>query len=298
MLYLSAAVMWSVNGTVAKILLDTSIPSTRLSQLRVSAAFVIIFIILFVIRRHAIRITSRKEFGILALYGILGVTMTQWLYFVAIHLLPVGVALIIEFTAPLLVALWVKFAWNHHVPAAAWVGLCIALSGLVLITEVWNGFSLDPLGVLASVGAAAALALYFLAGEKALHGDVPRDSLSLTMWGFGFATLFWAIFQPWWSFPWEFLAGDALPWGAGGTAVPYWALSLWMIVLGTVIPFWVALEAMKHISSQAASATGMTEPVIASIVAWIVLSEILTGWQIIGGLVTLGGIAIAENSRR
>ena len=297
-LYLLAAVMWSVNGTVAKILLDTSIPSTRLSQLRVSAAFVVIFIILLVVRRQSIRITSRKEFGILALYGILGVTMTQWLYFVAIHLLPVGVALIIEFTAPLMVALWVKFAWNHHVPTAAWIGLCIALSGLVLITEVWNGFSLDPLGVLASAGAAAALALYFLAGEKALHSETPRDSLSLTMWGFAFATLFWAIFQPWWSFPWDFLVGDALPWGADGMSVPLWGLAIWMILLGTVFPFWIALEAMKYISAQAASATGMTEPVIASIVAWLVLGELLTGWQIIGGLVTLAGIGIAENARR
>jgi len=297
-LYLVAALMWSINGTVSKILLDTSIPATRLSQLRVSIAWLVIFIIVMLTRRASIRINSWQEFLILALYGILGVTMTQWLYFVAIHRLPVGLALIIEFTAPLMVAMWVRFAWSHHVPRFTWVGLAIALTGLVLITEVWNGFALDLIGTLAAAGAAAALALYYLAGEKSLHADPPRDPLSLTMWGFLFASVFWAVLQPWWSFPWHFLQGTATPFGAGTTQFPLWTLASWMILFGTVLPFWIALVAMKHISAQQASAMGMTEPVIASLIAWLVLHETLTGWQLLGGVVTLSGIAIAENARR
>ena len=298
LLYVTAAALWSINGSVSKTLLDTGISSMRLSELRVGVAWLILFIIVALTKPAALKLSGWKEFRLLALYGLLGVTMTQWLYFVAIHLLPVGVALIIEFTAPLMVAVWVKFAWNHHVSKMTWVGLVIALAGLVLITEVWNGFALDVIGVLASVGAAAALALYFLAGEKAMHSETPRDSLSLTMWGFAFATAFWAIVQPWWSFPWEYLHGDATPWGADGLHIPLPIMAAWMIVLGTVIPFWLALRAMRDITSSQASAVGMTEPVLASLVAWLMMGEVLSGWQIIGGVVTLSGIVIAENARR
>jgi len=300
LLYLSAALMWSVNGTVSKLILETGITSMRLSQLRATAAFVILFIAVALFRRSGLRIKSWKEFRLLALYGVLGVTMTQWLYFIGITLLPVGVALIIEFTAPFMVAFWVKFVWDHHIPRLTWLGLAVALTGLVLITEVWNGFQLNGLGVIASAGAAAALAIYYLAGSAVLQPEsgTPRDSLSLTMWGFAFATVFWAIFQPWWTFPWSDLVGSVAPWGETGIELPLWSLSAWMIVLGTVLPFWIVLTAMQHISAQQASAMGMTEPVLASLVAWIVMSEFLSAWQIVGGIVTLAGIAIAEVARK
>ncbi len=79
---------------------------------------------------------------------------------------------------------------------------------------------------------------------------------------------------------------------------PQYLLVAWMVILGTVIPFWLALAAMKYISSQQASATGMTEPIFASIIAWVVMSENLTTWQLFGGAITLTGIAIGENARR
>lgn len=288
--------MWAVNGTISKGLLDTGISSMRLSQLRVSAAFVIIALVLLVANRSAFKIRSKSEFLLMAMYGILGVTMTQWLYFVAIYLLPVGVALILELTAPLMVAIWVKFAWNHHVPRLTWLGLAIALAGLTLITEVWTGFSLNIIGVMAALGAAVALAIYYIVGEKVLHQTEPRDPLSLTMWGFAFATLFWAIFQPWWGFPWDYLDGEYVfnDW----LTLSRYSMAGFMIIFGTVIPFWLSLKAMQFINAQQASAMGLTEPVLASIVAWLVLSEFLSGWQILGAAVTLAGITIAEWARK
>lgn len=297
-LYMTAALLFSINGTVSKLLMET-LDATRLSQLRASAAFVVLLVVVTAIRPRALKLKGWRELRLLALYGILGVTMTQWLYFIGIHLLPVGVALILEFTAPLMVAVWVKFAWSHHVQRTTWLGLFVALSGLVLITEVWNGFRLDVLGVTASLGAAAALAIYYLAGERLLSGEYQRDSLSLTMWGFGMAAAFWAIFQPWWTFPWSELGGSGdIATGSATFTAPLWLMAAWMVVMGTVIPFWLALKAMNHITAQQASAVGMTEPVLASVVALIVMGEVLSTWQIVGGLVTLTGIGIAEAARQ
>jgi hypothetical protein len=75
-------------------------------------------------------------------------------------------------------------------------------------------------------------------------------------------------------------------------------MAAWMVVMGTVLPFWLALKAMNHITAQQASAVGMTEPVLASAVALVVMGEVLSTWQIIGGLVTLAGIGIAETARQ
>lgn len=288
--------MWAVNGTISKGLLDTGISAMRLSQLRVSFAWLILFVGLAIFKRASLRIRSLHEFKLMAMYGLLGVTMTQWLYFVAIHLLPVGVALILELTAPLMVALWVKFAWNHHVPRFTWVGLAIALTGLTLITEVWTGFSLNLIGVISALGAAAALAIYYIVGEKVLHSAEPRDALSLTMWGFAFATGFWAVFQPWWSFPWEYLSGTYT--FSQGLELSRLNMAIFMVLIGTVIPFWLSLKAMQFINAQQASAMGLTEPVLASLVAWLILSELLSGWQIVGGAVTLLGITVAEWARK
>jgi drug/metabolite transporter (DMT)-like permease len=71
-----------------------------------------------------------------------------------------------------------------------------------------------------------------------------------------------------------------------------------MILIGTVIPFWLSLKAMQFINSQQASAMGLTEPVLATTVAWIVLGEILSGLQILGIAVTLLGISLAEWARK
>jgi drug/metabolite transporter (DMT)-like permease len=295
LLCMGAAVLFAINGTVSKSILISGIDPTRLSQLRVTAAFLILLLVVAVVRPSALRI-RRDEIGILLAFGILGVAMTQYLYFVAIKLLPVGVALLIEFTAPIMVALWFRFGMHEAVKRQVWVGLVLALTGLALVGQVWLGFSLDTLGVMAAFGAAAALAVYFLLGDRQVRRPEPRDPVSLTMWGFGAAALFWAVAQPWWSFPWTELSGG-YPLGTDSAAVSLWTLALWMIVLGTVVPFWLEVEALRNIRASQASVIGMTEPLVASAIAWVALGEVLTAVQIVGAVIVLAGVYVAERSR-
>ena len=296
LLCMGAAVLFAVNGTVSKSILISGIDPSRLSQLRVTAAVLILLVVVAIIRPSALRI-RRDEIGILLAFGVLGVAMTQYLYFVAIKLLPVGVALLIEFTAPIMVALWFRFGMHEAVKRQVWVGLVLALTGLALVGQVWLGFSLDALGVIAGFGAAAALAVYFLLGDRQVRRPEPRDPVSLTMWGFGAAALFWAVVQPWWSFPWTELSGEGYPLGTDNSAVSLWTLCLWMIVLGTVVPFWMEVEALRNIRASQASVIGMTEPLVASAIAWFALGEVLTAVQIVGAVVVLVGVYVAERSR-
>jgi drug/metabolite transporter (DMT)-like permease len=117
------------------------------------------------------------------------------------------------------------------------------------------------------------------------------------MWGFAFAAIFWAIVQPWWGFPWSALTKQGYPLGVDGPAVELGFLALWMVVLGTAIPFWLVVAALRHIRASQASVVGMTEPLLAILVAWLALGEVLTPIQIMGGIIVLTGVLLAERSR-
>ncbi len=295
-LYLIGACMFALNGTVSKTIMLTGVPAARLSELRITGAFVILLVFVAITRPRTLRI-ARHEWGKLIVYGVLGVAMTQFLYFYALQYLNVGVALLIEFTAPIMVALWFRFGKHQPVRKTVWLALVIAITGMALVVQIWQGLSLDALGVTAAFGAAVALAIYYVMGEDLVAGARPRDAVSLTMWGFGFGALFWAIVQPWWSFPWDLFIGASKPLAGTGPQIPLWFLVLWMVVLGTVVPFWLVVSAMKHITASQASTIGMAEPLIAILIAWALLGEVLTPVQWIGAFVVLGGVYLAERSR-
>ncbi|MEI7631673.1 MAG: EamA family transporter, partial [Actinomycetes bacterium] len=148
LLYLAAAFLFALNGTVAKSLLLTGIEPTRLSQIRVSSAFLLLLVLVAITRPAALRIT-KKELPVLLVYGVIGVGMTQYLYFVALQTLPVGVALLIEFTAPIMVALWFRFGMKQATRKSVWIALVLALTGLAMVAQVWLGFTLSAVGVTA-----------------------------------------------------------------------------------------------------------------------------------------------------
>ncbi|MBK9738379.1 MAG: EamA family transporter [Actinobacteria bacterium] len=296
LLYLVAAALFALNGTISKSILLSGIDSARLSQLRVTSAFLILLLVVAVRRPAALRL-RRSELPVLLAYGVLGIAMTQYLYFVSISLLPVGVALLIEFTAPIMVALWFRFGMGEQVNGRVWVALALALLGLAMVGQVWTGFTLDGIGVIAGFGAAAALAIYYLLADRQVRQPDARDPVSLTMWGFGAAALFWAIVQPWWSFPWEDLAGDGYALGAGETTLPIWLLCTYMVVLGTVVPFWLVVVSLQHIRASQASVIGMTEPLMAIFIAWLALGETLAPAQVVGAVIVLAGVFLAERSR-
>ncbi len=292
LLYLPAALMFALNGTVSKQLLVGGVDSLRLTQLRVTAAFLVLLVFVALSRPKTLRL-KRSELPLLLMYGIAGVAMTQWLYFVAIERLPVGVALLIEFTAPLMVVLWVRFAWHQQVRDRVWGALVLSLLGLAMVGQVWDGFSLDVIGVVAGFGAAVALVVYYLSGERGVRS---RDPVSLTMWGFGAASLLWAFVSPWWSFPWDAVGavhGEIGPL----TDISGWWLAAYMVLLGTVVPFALVLFSLRHLTGSQASIVGMAEPLMASAIAWAVLGEAMTPVQILGGAIVLIGVVIAENSR-
>lgn len=293
-MYLVAAFLFALNGTLAKAALNAGLDPGHLTQLRNGGAAVLLAIFVAFTNPKAFKI-ARHEFWFLVTYGVVAFTCVQFLYFLTISRLPVGIGTLLAFIAPVVVALYLKFFRSTDVGSRIWIGIALTLTGLALVAQVWQGLTLDLLGLVAGLLLAIALAVYWILGEK---GQKKRDAVSLTMWGFIFASLAWAIVLPWWGFPSDVMFTYPEPLSGGIPTVPVWALMAWGIVMGTIIPFLLVLGSLRRIGAQRAGIVGSTEPLWAGVIALVVLGETLSPVQGIGALIVLIGIILAETSRR
>lgn len=290
-----AATLWGVNGAVSKTILSTGLSSERLAQLRSLGAAVGLLAILAVVAPSRLRLT-RRELPYVVTFGVAGLAFVQFFYFLAIHRLTIGVALLIEYLAPLLVALWARFYYHEHVRRRVWAALALALAGLALIVNLFGGgASLSTAGVLFALAGSVAYATYVLLAEHVV-GD--RDPVSLLFWGFLFGSVFWAILVPWWSFPGRLLtASTPLHGHLAGWHLPVWLLAAWMIVLGTIVPFFLLVSALRHLPATRVGIVAMLEPVVGALVGWAWLAESLNGVQLAGAAVVLAAIGLAQTAR-
>jgi len=292
---LGGAVLFAVNGTVSKVALTGSeLTAVDYTQLRTTGAFVGLALGLAVLARDRLRL-SRRDLPFYAFYGIFSFALVQWLYFVAIERLPIGIALLIQFSGVVLVALWARLVWHAEVRPRVWAALALTLVGLALVSEFWLGWTLDTLGVVACVGAAIALATFLLAGERAVER---REPLGVLCFALLFASLLWAVVQPWWTFPTgELTAETSFQGNLDHLTAPVWSFALWTILLGTIAPFGLSIAALRHLEATRVGITMTLEPVVATLVAWAWLDETLATPQLVGGAVVLTGILLAQTAR-
>lgn len=289
-----AATLFAVNGTVSKVVLGSGLSSLELTQIRSGGAAIGFLGFLLLFARSTFRV-GRRELAFLVVFGITGIGFVQWLYFIAIDHLPVGIALLIQFLGPVLVALFARFVYREHIRRRIWAALVLCIAGLAVVVEFWSGLAFSTLGITAALGAAFALAAYILMAERERKH---RDPASLSFYGFLFATLFWAVINPLWQFPWEVLNDTvSLQGNLSEHTAPVWILVAFIVVVGTMITFTLLTGALRHITATRASIVATLEPVIATVVAWLWLGETFGTAQLIGGAVVLTGIMLAQTAR-
>jgi drug/metabolite transporter (DMT)-like permease len=292
---LGGAALFAVNGTVSKVALTGSeLTAVDYTQLRTAGGFIVLALALALVARDKLRIGLR-DIPFFVFYGMFSFALIQWLYFVAIEHLPIGIALLIQFCGVVLVALWARLVWHANVRPRVWAALSLTLVGLALVSELWLGWTLDTVGVVASVGGAIILAVYLLAGERAVE---KRDPLTVLCFALLFAAIVWSFVQPWWMYPFAELTEEtSLLGNLEHLTVPVWTLAAWTIVLGTIVPFALTIGALRHLAATRVGITMTFEPVAASVVAWAWLGETLSAVQILGGAVVLTGILLAQTAR-
>ena len=285
---------FALGGVAAKVLREADMDAFRLTQIRSTGAGLILLAFAIIKGKDQLR-ARKEEIKDLILFGVVGVAAVTSFYFFAIKYLFVSVALIIEFTASIWIALYLKFVKKKHISPIMWLGIACAFFGLVLVSQIWSGSTLHPLGVAVAFADAFALSYYFITAERLTQ---TRTSLSLMTWGIGVAAIFWAIILPWWTFPFEYLTDSySLSGNLSEYNAPGWALLLWIVIIGTLFPSLLTVTGIRELSAGTSSVIGMIEPIFAGVIAWIILNEALSGIQLIGCEVVLLGIYLADKAK-
>lgn len=295
-LVLAGASMFIVNAGVSRVALRSGVDPVSLTTIRVTGTALVLLVFAALFRRSALRPPPGRMTPLLVAHGLVGVTALQWTYFVAIDRLPVGMALLLEYQAPILVALWARFVQKEQVRSQMWVGLALAMLGLGAATGIGRGVELDTLGILAGFGAAISFAAYFLIGE---HGVARLDPLQVILWAFLVAAVALNLVSPITTFDTGLLTERASLLGRlQEYDVPVWSLLGWVIVLGTLLPFGVELLALRHLRATTVTMIAMLEPVGVSALGWLWFNEQLGAVALIGGVAVVVGILLAQSARR
>jgi drug/metabolite transporter (DMT)-like permease len=276
-----ATICWGTMAAVAKFLFrEQGVDPLLLVVVRAYLATITLFLALGTIAPSHLRIDARM-FRTAVVVGIGGLLTNNFLYFEAIHLTGVATALLLQYQAPVLVALYALLFQRQRFSGRLALSLVLTTTGCALVVRVYDPASiqLNLVGVLAGVGTAFAFAFYILTSRAALKFMRPW---TLVAYGYLAASLVWVLIVP----PWRIVSLD-LP-------GEIWGAFLLIATVGTVIPFGLFINGLKHLPPTQASILAMLEPVIATVAAYLMLGETLLPMQILGGALVLVGVTMVE----
>lgn len=233
------------------------------------------------------------DWWLIALYGGMSIAVNGVVFTMSLSRLAVGVALLLEYLAPVLVAGWVRVVRRQPVSGLVWLGAAATVLGLALLGRVWSGFALDGVGVGLGLLAAVTLAGRFLLVERGLRR---YDPLVMAAWGAtagALATAAAGLVAP---FPVHVLLGRVeLP---GGIPVPVLALFAWVGLVGMAGGALLGVAAQRLLPPTTASLLLSLEVVAGSALAYALLGERLTGVQAVGAVIMLGGVLVVAATSR
>jgi drug/metabolite transporter (DMT)-like permease len=279
----TAAVCWGVMATVAKLLFrDRGVDPLILVVVRAYLATLTLLVVLAFLNPARLRIGAR-DFRAAAIVGVGGLAINNFFYFEALHLTSVATAILLQYMAPVLVALYTVLVQRQRLPRRIFLALALALLGCVLVVRAYDFAVLRPnlLGVLAGLGTATAFAFYILASRAALK---TLDAWTLLTYAYFSAAMAWILVVPPWRLP------------ALGFPLGIWGAFLAVATIGTVLPFGLFISGLKFLPPTQASIVSMLEPVIATGVAYFLLGETLIPLQILGGALVLAGVVMVQTT--
>jgi drug/metabolite transporter (DMT)-like permease len=276
----TAGACWGLSAVVAVRAFERGVPPVRLAQARVAVGLAVLVPYLVWRRRELLRPPP----GSLPLLGAFGVSvaLVNASYYVAIDRLSVGVAISVQYTAPVLL-LVLAAGRGRRFGALEWGAALATLCGVVLVTRAFRGSHVDGAGIVAAAVSAVTFATYLLSADGAgRRGSHPATVL---LWGFAVAVAFWSVAAPWWSWPVERLADPRVALAVLGVGV-----------LGTLLPFFLAVRAIPVLSPALAGIAATVEPPFAVAFAWLLLGQRLGPEQVAGGLLVLLGVFLAHRA--
>ncbi|MEV7611077.1 EamA family transporter [Microbacterium sp. NPDC089320] len=286
-LAIGAAFAFGMSGAWARGLIDAGWTPGAAVTVRVWVAALVLLVpaVLSLRGRWGV---LRKNAGMVAAYGLLAVTATQLCYFQAVAVMDVGLALLIEYTAPIAVILWLWLRRGERPSRRSVIGAAIAFVGLVLMLDIITGAEVNVAGILWALAAMVGAATYFLLSAKADTGLPPialagggllLGAVALTVaGGVGILPIAWTTDDIAYRF-------GTVPW-----FVPVLAIGL----IATALAYVLGIASTRMLGSRLASFVALSEVVAALLFGWLLLGQLPDLLQALGGALVLVGVVVVK----
>lgn len=285
---LIAAAAFAMSGPLAKPLLEAGWSPGAAVLLRIGGAALVLLVPLILVLRTTGFHVVRSHGRLLVAYGAIPVAGAQLGFFNAVQTLPVGVALLLEYTAPVIVVAWLWVRRGQRPGLTTAVGGLVAMAGLVLVLDLSGGASLDPRGVAWALGAALCVTAYFLLSAQQ-HDDL-SPLLTIAV-GMVVGTIVVAVAGLSGMLPMAFTTADAV---LAGATVPWWLPAAGLVLITAVMSYIIGLVAVQKLGSRLASFVALVEVLLAVVLAWLLLGQLPAPIQLLGGALIIGGVILVR----
>ena len=283
LLALLSAAGFGTSGAFAKSLIEAGWSPGAAVTVRIGGAALVLAVPTLLALRGRWGVL-RRHGRMLVLYGVVAMAACQLFYFEAVSRLQVGVALLLEYLAPVLLVAWTWLRTGRRPARLTVVGSMVSMLGLVLVLDLTGAIDLDLVGVAWALGAAVTVVVYFVLSARE-HDELP----AIAMAGAGMVVATLTLLA-------AGLVG-VMPLRASASDVTFldrqvhWLVpAAGLIVLSTALAYVLGIGAARRLGSQLASFVGLTEVLCAVLFAWLLLGELPVPIQLVGGLLIVAGI--------
>ena len=279
-----SATSFGLSGPVARGLLDTGWTPGGVVLVRIAIAALVVlpFGVLSLRGRWGL---LRRNAAVVVAYGVLAVAGAQFCYFAAVSHMQVGPALMIEYTAPAAVVVWLWMRHGQRPGAVTLAGAALAAVGLVLVLDLASGGAgLDPVGVLWALGAMVGVTAYFVISADEGNGLPP---MALAAGGLVVGAALLGLLGAVGVLP---MHAATAPATYAGRQVAWWLPLVGLGVVTAAVAYTTGIAAGRRLGSRLASFVALLEVVAAVAFAWLLLGELPQPVQLLGGVVILAGV--------
>jgi len=239
----------------------------------------------------AVRLDLRpllRAWRLVLAYAVLAVAGVQLAFYASIERIPVSIALLIEYLAPVALLL-VAWARSRHTPhRVVLIGAALAVGGLVLVIGPTGSGALDPVGLVLAAVAMIGVAFYYVVGDRTPAGVPP---VTLAWSGFVIGALALGLAGLVGILPMHASFGEV---DYFGLRAPWWAPLVTVGVVSTAFAYVAGITSIRLLGTRVASFLGLSEVIFAGIVGWIVLGEAIAPLGLLGAALILGGIVLVR----
>ncbi|MFP4310695.1 MAG: EamA family transporter [Nitriliruptoraceae bacterium] len=286
-----SAAAFGSSGPMGKALIDAGWSPAAAVLLRLGGSAVLLLVVAVLLERRRLRL-DRARAKVLVIYGVVAMAGVQLSYFNAVRTLDVGVALLLEYLAPVLLLAWSSLRTRQRPPLPTLAGATLTLVGLVLVLDLAGARDVDPVGVAWGLSASICLAGYFTLSARQ-DADLPPLVMAAGGTLVGALTLLLAGLLG--VVDLTATTDDAV---LAGTAVSVLLPAAWLVLISTSTAYLTGIAGVLRLGARSASFVSLSEVLFAILVAWLVLSELPGPIQLVGGASILTGIVLIQRDER